>query len=102
MNFLGTRILHVFVEEREMPLTRTIDDAVNIGLHYILCHLDRPGTYARILVVDFSLAFNTIAPELPNHKLSQITVPAYNCQWITSFLNTRRQRVRLGSITSGT
>ncbi len=39
---------------------RSVDDAVNMGLHYILQHLDRPGTYARILFVDFSSAFNTI------------------------------------------
>ncbi len=28
---------------------RSVDDAVNMGLHYILQHLDRPGTYVRIL-----------------------------------------------------
>ncbi len=35
---------------------RSVDDAVNMGLHYILQHLDRPGTYVRILFVDFSSA----------------------------------------------
>ncbi|KAK3522788.1 hypothetical protein QTP86_034647, partial [Hemibagrus guttatus] len=44
---------------------RSVDDAVNMGLHYILQHLDKPGTYARILFVDFSSAFNTIIPALP-------------------------------------
>ncbi|KAK3532941.1 hypothetical protein QTP70_004553, partial [Hemibagrus guttatus] len=42
---------------------RSVDDAVNRGLHYILQHLDKPGTYARILFVDFSSAFNTIIPD---------------------------------------
>ncbi len=42
---------------------RSVDDAVNMGLHYILQHLDKPGTYARILFVDFSSAFNTIIPD---------------------------------------
>ncbi len=37
---------------------RSLDDAVNMGLHYVLQHLDRPGTYVRILFVDFSSAFN--------------------------------------------
>ncbi|KAK3533985.1 hypothetical protein QTP70_035008, partial [Hemibagrus guttatus] len=41
---------------------RSVDDAVNMGLHYILQHLDKPGTYARILFVDFSSTFNTIIP----------------------------------------
>ena len=52
--------------------------------------------------MDFSSAFNTIAPEILHRKLTQLTVPASTCQWITSFLNNRRQQVRLGSITSDT
>ncbi|KAM9826385.1 uncharacterized protein ACBT44_006652 [Syngnathus typhle] len=81
---------------------RSVDDAVNMGLHYILHHLDTPGTYARILFVDFSSAFNTIAPDILQQKLIQLAVPASTCQWITSFLTNRRQRVRLGGITSDT
>ncbi len=34
-----------------------------MGLHFILQHLDRPGTYVRILFVEFSSAFNTIIPD---------------------------------------
>ena len=41
---------------------RSVDDAVNMGLHFILQHLDSPGTCARILFVDFSSAFNTNTP----------------------------------------
>ncbi len=54
---------------------RSVDDAVNMGLHYIPQHLDRPGTYVRILFVDFSSAFNTIIPNLLLPKLSQLSVP---------------------------
>ncbi len=43
---------------------RSVDDAVNLGLHYVLPHLDRPGTYVTIMFVDFSSAFNTIIPNL--------------------------------------
>ncbi len=32
--------------------SRSVDDAVNIVLHFILQHLDFSGTYARILLVD--------------------------------------------------
>lgn len=38
---------------------RSVDDAVNMGLHYILRHLDHTGTYARIFFADFSLVFST-------------------------------------------
>ncbi|KAK3549510.1 hypothetical protein QTP86_002481 [Hemibagrus guttatus] len=80
---------------------RSVDDAVNMGMHYILQHLDRPGNYARILFVDFSSAFNTIIPDLLQTKLMEISVPTPICQWITNFLTVRQQQVRLGKLTSG-
>ena len=40
----------------------SVDDAVALGLHYVMKHLEQPSTYARILFVDFSSAFNTIIP----------------------------------------
>ena len=81
---------------------RSADDAVNMGLQYILHHLDYPGTYARIQFVDFSSAFNTIVPEILHQKLTQFEVPVTTCQWIISFLIDRQQHVRLGSISSKT
>ncbi len=81
---------------------RSVDDAVNMGLHYILQHLDKPGNYARTLFVDFSSAFNTIMPDLLSDKLTQLSVPTSICQWITSFLTDRQQLVRLGKLTSRT
>ncbi|KAK3530776.1 hypothetical protein QTP70_001576 [Hemibagrus guttatus] len=79
----------------------SVDDAVNMGMHYILQHLDRPGNYARILFVDLSSAFNTIIPDLLQTKLMEISVPTTICQWITNFLTDRQQQVRLGKLTSG-
>ncbi len=79
-----------------------VDDAVNIGLHYILQHLDKPGIYARILFVDSSSAFNTIMPDLLSNKLTLLSVPNSICQWITSFLKDRQQLERLGKLTSRT
>ncbi len=59
---------------------RSMDDAVNMGLHYILQHLDKSGTYVRILFVEFSLAFNTIIPTLLQTKLTQLSVASSICQ----------------------
>ncbi len=81
---------------------RSVDDAVNMGLHFTLQHLDRPGTYVRILFVDFSSAFNTIIPDTLQNKLAQLSVPTSVCQWINSFLTDRQQLVRLGKYTSST
>ncbi|KAK3520762.1 hypothetical protein QTP70_032338 [Hemibagrus guttatus] len=55
---------------------RSMDDAVNMGLHFILQHLDKSGTYVRLLFVDFSSAFNTIIPTLLQTKLTQLSVPS--------------------------
>uniref|UniRef100_A0A669CKQ3 Reverse transcriptase domain-containing protein n=1 Tax=Oreochromis niloticus TaxID=8128 RepID=A0A669CKQ3_ORENI len=75
---------------------RSVDDAINMALHFILQHLDYPGTYARILFVDFSSAFNTILPDHLQGKLSQMNVPDPICRWITDFLTDRKQHMRLG------
>ncbi|KAK3525818.1 hypothetical protein QTP70_010314 [Hemibagrus guttatus] len=79
---------------------RSVDDAVNMGLHFILQHLDKSGTYVRLLSVDFSSAFNTIIPTLLQTKLTQLSVPSSICQWITSFLTDRHQLVKLGKFKS--
>ncbi|KAK3552514.1 hypothetical protein QTP86_013236, partial [Hemibagrus guttatus] len=52
---------------------RSVDDEVNMGLHFILQHLDKPGTYVQLLFVDFSSAFNTIIPTLLQTKLTQLS-----------------------------
>ncbi len=81
---------------------RSVDDRVNMGLHYVLQHLDRPGTYVRILFVDFSSVFNTIIPNLLLPKLTQLSVPTSVCLWINSFLTDWQQLVRLEKFSSST
>ncbi len=71
----------------------SVYDAVNMGLYYDLQHLDRPGTYVRILYVDFSSAFNTL-----QNKLTHLSIPTSICHWITSFLTGRQQLVRLAAV----
>ena len=49
------------------------DDAVSLALHHVLQHLDkRTKTYARLLFIDFSSAFNTILPSKLHTKLQSI------------------------------
>uniref|UniRef100_A0A8C6MBW7 Reverse transcriptase domain-containing protein n=1 Tax=Nothobranchius furzeri TaxID=105023 RepID=A0A8C6MBW7_NOTFU len=81
---------------------RSVDDAINLALHFILQHLNSPGTYARILFVEFSSAFNTILPALLQDKLSMLNVPNSTCRWITDFLTDRRQCMRLEKNVSST
>ncbi|KAF3697952.1 hypothetical protein EXN66_Car013633 [Channa argus] len=58
---------------------RSVDDAVNMAPHFILQHLGSPGSYNRILFVDFSSAFNTIVPPPLKDRLSQLNVPHSMC-----------------------
>ena len=52
-------------------------DAVNSVVHLILKHLDKPKAYARLLFIDFSLAFNLIQPHTLLSKLKQMNVNPY-------------------------
>ena len=74
----------------------SVEDAVNMALHVLLQHLNTARTYARILFVDFSSAFNTIIPALLQDKLSLLHVPDSTCRWIPDFLSDRKQHVSLG------
>ena len=41
---------------------RGVDDAILTLLHKAFLHLDKPGSFSRVLFIDFSSAFNTIQP----------------------------------------
>ena len=79
---------------------RSVDDAVALALHHILQHLETFGTYARVLFVDFSSAFNTIIPRKLFNKLIRMGVERSLCVWILDFLQDRPQSVRIGKQTS--
>ena len=75
---------------------RSDDDAVSLGLFYVLKHLEGPDTYARILFVDYSSAFNTIIPSKLFEKIQKVRVPQSMCLWILVFLLNRPQVVKIG------
>ena len=79
---------------------RSVDDAVALALHHILQHLETFGTYARVLFVDFSSAFNTIIPRKLFNKLIHMGVERSLCVWILDFLQDRPQSLRIGKQTS--
>uniref|UniRef100_A0A3B5R0L5 Reverse transcriptase domain-containing protein n=1 Tax=Xiphophorus maculatus TaxID=8083 RepID=A0A3B5R0L5_XIPMA len=79
---------------------RSTEDAVSTALHAALTHLEKQGSYVRMLFVDFSSAFNTILPQRLVSKLANLGLPSATCSWILDFLTGRSQRVRLGPHTS--
>ena len=70
---------------------RSVDDAVSLGLFYLLQHLDSPNIYGRILFVDYSYGFNTI---IPSKLFKKMSVSVY--LWILDFLLNRPQVVKIG------
>ena len=79
---------------------RSPEDAILTMLHHLHQHLDKPGTYARTLFIDFSSAFNTIQPHLLVAKLLDMAVNPTIIDWIFSFLTDRPQRVTVGRAVS--
>lgn len=64
---------------------KSAEDAVATVLHAALSHLEQRGSYARLLFVDFSSAFNTILPHRLVVKLGDLGFPHSICMWINSF-----------------
>ena len=79
---------------------RSTDDAIATALHLTLSHLERPGTYARLLFVDYSSAFNTIVPSILVAKMTELGFSPPICTWVGDFLTGRPQVVRVGKHTS--
>lgn len=76
---------------------RSVEDAAITVLNYVYQHLEKSGTYARALFVDFSSAFNTILPRVLVDKLVKMEVSPYLCRWIANFLSERNQLVCIKS-----
>ena len=81
---------------------RSVDDATLTLVHHLYQHLDTGGHHARVLMVDFSSAFNTIQPHLMMQKLMSMALNPNIILWVQQFLTGRLQRVCLGSTRSGT
>ena len=79
---------------------RSTDDAIATTLHLALNHLERPGTYARLLFIDYSSAFNTIVPSILVAKMAGLGFSMPICTWVGDFLSGRPQVVRIGQLTS--
>ena len=81
---------------------RGVEDATLTLVHHLYQHLDTAGNVARVLMVDFSSAFNTIQPHLMMNKLMSMGVNNHIILWVNDFLLHRPQRVRIGTVCSDT
>ena len=77
---------------------RSVEDATLSMLNVILEHIERRGSYARILFIDFSSAFNTIQPHLMIRKLIDFGVGKHFVMLVHSFLTNRSQYVNVSGV----
>lgn len=71
------------------------EDAIATTLHSILFHLEGKNTYARVLFINFNLAFNTIIPQQRVEKLRSLNMDTNICNWVLCLLAQRQQTVRM-------
>ena len=76
---------------------RSVEDATLVYLHRIYEHLDRAKSSIRSLFVDFSSAFNTIAPHCLVRMLLDANVNPRLILCIQNFLSSRIQSVKAGN-----
>ena len=76
---------------------RSVEDAMSLGIHSILQHLESPGNYAKVLFIDYSSASNTIVPSKLFYKLENMGVQNSLCHWILDFLQQRTQVVNINN-----
>ena len=71
---------------------RSTNYAISLALHTALSHLDKRITYVRMLLIDYSSAFNTIMPSKLINKLRTLGLNTSLCYWILNFLTTYTPR----------
>ena len=63
---------------------------------YLAKSTDRQGYYARMLLCDFSKAFDLVDHNIVLEKLLSMDVPRFLVKWAASFLHNRKQQVKIG------
>ncbi len=80
---------------------RSTDDAISQVLHSSLTQIDsKNDNYVRLLLIDYSSAFNTTVPIKLAVKLTDLCLNSSLCDWILDFLTGRPQVVKVGQFTS--
>lgn len=88
--------IHQFVNRAN----RSTEDAVTIAVRAAASHPEQQECSVRILVVDYSSAFNTLLLYRLMSKLTDLGLSAPACHWILDFLTGPSQRVRVSLNTS--
>lgn len=79
---------------------RSVEDAISYALSFVYKHLDKAKSYARMLFIDYSSAFNSMVPTKLILKLRTLGLDEAICKWILDFLTCRPQRVKINGCLS--
>ena len=79
---------------------RGVEDATLGLLNFAVTSLDKPGSTVRVLMMDFSSAFNTMQTYVLLKRLLDLDVSPGLVLWIKSFLTDRPQRVKVDDFLS--
>ena len=82
-----------------MTGTGTIDALVEM-LHEWYNATDKPGTTVRVLILEYTKAFDLINHEIVINKLVAKNLPAHIFRWMAAFLLDRQQTVKIGESVS--
>ena len=66
----------------------------------VLNWVDKPDSFVRVLLVDYSKAFDHINHELLITKLCDMCLPPHLVRWMAAFLIDRQQSVKIGDTVS--
>lgn len=81
-HFSSLVLLHLVFISRKLRLSWSTEDAIAFALHTALSHLEKQGSYVRMLFVDFNSPFNTIILDILIIKLANLRLPPSTCSWI--------------------
>ena len=65
--------IDTIIPDNLCPSERSTDDVISFALHTALSHLNKRNTYARMLFINYSSAFNTIVSSKLINKLRTST-----------------------------
>ena len=77
---------------------RGTEDALLTFYELVSQHLSKPNRYVRVLMIDFSSAFNTVLPVKLIETLRSTGTPEILCKFIWDFLTMRTQYVQVDKI----
>ena len=75
-------------------------DALIELVHSLKAALDSSGTNIRVLLVDFSKAFDRVDHHILLTKCASLGLPNFITKWLASFLCQRKQQLKIGSVNS--